>query len=89
MPCSAWVRRFRYKLAAMLTGGTVHQFEGYDGRGKWYKGLVILSPEAMRAHKVTFRPEARVYSDTAITEPRYTPNADITCGTGTAQPKQD
>jgi sigma54-dependent transcription regulator len=58
-----------YRLAAWLLGGTVHQFEGRDRAGRWYNGLCILSHDALVAHKVSFRYDARVYSDTALVEP--------------------
>lgn len=61
--------RFLYQLAAQMVGGTVHQFEGRDARGRWHKGLCILSPEAMAAHKAAFRIDALVYTDTALVDP--------------------
>ena len=57
-----------YKLAAWILGATVHQFEGRDGKGKWHRGLCILSHEALVAHKVSFRTNASVYSDTALVD---------------------
>lgn len=61
------LKYIRYKLAAWLCGGEVHQFEGRTRQGKWRKGLCILSPEAMEAHRAAFRCDASVYSDTALT----------------------
>lgn len=58
-----------YRLAAWLIGGTVHQFEGRDRAGRWHRGPCILSQNALVAHKVFFRHDASVYSDTALVEP--------------------
>lgn len=58
-----------YRLAAWIIGGTVHQFEGRDRAGRWHRGLCILSHDALVAHKVSFRHDASVYSDTALVEP--------------------
>ena len=58
-----------YRLAAWLIGGTVHQFEGRDRAGRWHRGLCILSHDALVSHKVSFRHDASVYSDTALVEP--------------------
>lgn len=58
-----------YRLAAWLIGGTVHQFEGRDRAGRRHRGLCILSQNALVAHKVCFRNDASVYSDTALVEP--------------------
>lgn len=58
-----------YRLAAWIVGGTVHQFEGRDHMQRWHRGLCILSKEALVAHKVSFRPGASVFSDTALVEP--------------------
>jgi len=58
-----------YRLAAWIIGGTVHQFEGRDRVGRWHRGMCILSHDALVAHKVCFRHDASVYSDTALVEP--------------------
>lgn len=58
-----------YRLAAWIIGGTVHQFEGRDRAGRWHRGICILSHDALVAHKVVFRHDASVYSDTALVEP--------------------
>lgn len=60
---------WRYRFAAWITGGTVSQFEGRDEAGKWHKGLMVVSPEAMDAHRAAFRKDASVYVDTAMTDP--------------------
>lgn len=68
--CSAYhLRLIAYRLAAWIIGGTVHQFEGRDRAGRWHRGLCILSHAALVAHKVCFRHDASVYSDTALVEP--------------------
>lgn len=63
------LKKIRYKIAALICGGEILQFEGRDRKGEWYKGLCVLSPEAMRAHKATFRHDAMVYIDTALIAP--------------------
>lgn len=63
------IDKILYALAAAFLGGNVFKFEGRDSKGKWHKGLCILSPEAFAAHKAAFRPGAQVYSDTALTDP--------------------
>lgn len=68
------VRRYHlqliaYRLAAWIIGGTVHQFDGRDRAGRWHRGLCILSHDALVAHKVCFRHDAKVFTDTALVEP--------------------
>ena len=68
------VRRYHlqliaYRLTAWIIGGTVHQFEGRDRAGRWHRGLCILSHDALVAHKIVFRHDANVYTDTALVEP--------------------
>lgn len=58
-----------YRIAAWMIGGTVHQFEGRDGSGRWHRGICILSHDALVAHRVCFRTDAMVYVDTALVDP--------------------
>lgn len=67
---SYYLQLIGYRLAAWIIGGTVHQFEGRDPSGRWHRGLCVLSHAALVAHKVAFRPDAMVYCDTALVEPK-------------------
>lgn len=66
--------KLRLKIAAWIAGGTVHTFEGCDGRGKWHLGKIIVTPEAMNAFRASFRTGATVYADTALTDREIPPD---------------
>lgn len=63
------IKLLRFRIAALIAGGKVYRFEGLNRTHRWVSGLVILSPEALEAHRAAFRAGAKVYSDTALTEP--------------------
>ena len=67
------MKKLRLKLAAWIAGGTIHTFEGRDRKGKWHLGKIIATPEAMGALRASFRIDAMVYTDTALTDREPTP----------------
>jgi len=59
----------RFKLAAWLSGGTLHTFQGRDNFGTWWSGILIATPPALKAFQKSFRKNGNIYFDTALLEP--------------------
>jgi len=59
----------RLRIAAAISGTTIHTFQGRNHHGQWIKGHILTTTDGLKAMKAPFRPNALVYSDTALTEP--------------------